>query len=88
LVENSRKITVQVEEIRHALIDVVYREGTQDDAMRLIDIAKQNLSSFKLIVRDVDMEYSILKANILSKFPPIPQRLVDQINESSKIVLN
>jgi hypothetical protein len=39
--------------------------------MRLIDIAKQNLSSFKLIIRDVYMEYSILKANILSKYPPI-----------------
>jgi hypothetical protein len=46
------------------LIDVVYREGTQDDAMRLIDIAKQNLSSFKLIVRDVDMEYSIYSKQI------------------------
>jgi hypothetical protein len=34
------------------------------------------------------MVYSIFKANILSKFPPIPQRLVDEINESSKIVLN
>jgi hypothetical protein len=30
------------------------------------------------------MEYGILKANILSKFSSIPQRLVEQINESSK----
>ena len=37
MVENSRKIIVQVEEIRHELTDVVYREGTKDDAMRLID---------------------------------------------------
>ncbi len=33
---------------------------------------------------DVDMEYSILEPNILSEFSPIPQRLVKQINESSK----